>query len=163
MKNIRPILVFGGLAVIGVALYRYYKKQVDFLKDITYQVIGFKVVSISLDKVSLDIKARIFNASNVEATVKEMYLDVLINGVKVGNVNEVKNIPILPSKTSDISFNFSFSPKLIGLNIVELVSSSVNSKDLILKLEGYVKMNSGFISASLPFEYENNLKSYLKK
>lgn len=163
MKNIRPILVFGGLAVIGVALYRYYKKQVDFLKDITYQVIGFKVVSISLDKVSLDIKARIFNASNVEATVKEMYLDVLINGVKVGNVNEVKNIPILPSKTSDISFNFSFSPKLIGLNIVELVSSSVNSKDLILKLEGYVKMKSGFISASLPFEYENNLKSYLKK
>lgn len=163
MKNIRPILVFGGLAVIGVALYRYYKKQIDFLKDITYQVVGFRVVSISLDKVSLDIKARIFNASNVEATVKEMYLDVLINGVKVGNVNEVKDILIMPTKSTDISFNFSFSPKLIGMNIVELISSSVNSKDLLLKLEGYVKMKSGFISASLPFEYENNLKSYLKK
>lgn len=163
MKNIRPILIFGGLSVIGIALYRYYKKQIDFLKDITYQVIGFKVVSISLDKVSLDIKARIFNASNVEATVKEMYLDVFINRVKVGNVNEVKDILIMPTKSTDISFNFSFSPKLIGLNIVELISSSVNSKDLILRLEGYVKMKSGFLSASLPFEYENNLKSYLKK
>lgn len=163
MKNLRPILIFGGLGVIGFSLYRYYKKQIDFLKDITYQVIGFRVVSITLDKVSIDIKARIFNASNVEATVKEMYLDVLINDVKVGNVNEVKDILILPTKSTDISFNFTFSPKLIGLNIVNLISSSVATKDLILRLEGYIKMKSSFISASLPFEYENNLKSYLKK
>jgi LEA14-like dessication related protein len=163
MKNIRPILVFGGLAVIGIALYRYYKKQIDFLKDITYQVIGVRVVSVSLDKVSLDIKARIFNASNVEATVKEMYLDVLVNEVKVGNVNEVKDILILPSKSTDISFNFAFSPRLIGMNIVELISASASTKDVTFRLEGYIKMKSSFISASLPFEYQNNLKSILKK
>jgi LEA14-like dessication related protein len=163
MKNLRPILVFGGLAVIGIALFRYYKKQIDFLKDITYQVIGFSVVSITLDKVSLNIKARIFNASNVEATIKELYLDVLVNEVKVGNVNEVKDILILPSKSTDISFNFSFSPKLIGMNIVQLISASTMTKDIKLRLEGYIKMKSSFISASLPFEYENNLKSILKK
>jgi LEA14-like dessication related protein len=163
MKNLRPILVFGGLAVIGIALFRYYKKQIDFLKDITYQVIGLSVVSITLDKVSLNIKARIFNASNVEATVKELYLDVLVNEVKVGNVNEVKDILILPSKSTDISFNFSFSPKLIGMNIVQLISASTMTKDIKLRLEGYIKMKSSFISASLPFEYENNLKSILKK
>jgi LEA14-like dessication related protein len=163
MKNLRPILVFGGLAVIGIALFRYYKKQIDFLKDITYQVIGLSVVSITLDKVSLNIKARIFNASNVEATVKELYLDVLVNEVKVGNVNEVKDILILPLKSTDISFNFSFSPKLIGMNIVQLISASTMTKDIKLRLEGYIKMKSSFISASLPFEYENNLKSILKK
>ena len=163
MKNLRPILVFGGLAVIGIALFRYYKKQIDFLKDITYQVIGLSVVSITLDKVSLNIKARIFNASNVEATVKELYLDVLVNEVKVGNVNEVKDILILPLKSTDISFNFSFSPKLIGMNIVQLISASTMTKDIKLRPEGYIKMKSSFISASLPFEYENNLKSILKK
>jgi LEA14-like dessication related protein len=133
------------------------------LKDITYQVIGLSVVSITLDKVSLNIKARIFNASNVEATVKELYLDVLVNEVKVGNVNEVKDILILPLKSTDISFNFSFSPKLIGMNIVQLISASTMTKDIKLRLEGYIKMKSSFISASLPFEYENNLKSILKK
>lgn len=163
MKNLRPILVFGGLAVIGIALFRYYKKQIDFLKDITYQVIGVSVVSITLDKVSLNIKARIFNASNVEATIKELYLDVLVNEVKVGNVNEIKDILILPSKSTDISFNFSFSPKLIGMNIIQLISASTMTKDIKLRLEGYIKMKSSFISASLPFEYENNLKSILKK
>jgi hypothetical protein len=37
------------------------------------------------------------------------------------------------------------------------------TKDIKLRPEGYIKMKSSFISASLPFEYENNLKSILKK
>jgi len=96
MKSLKPILIVTGLGVIGYALYRYYLKQIDFLKDITYQVIGLKIIGISQNQVSMDITTRIYNASNVEATVNEMYLDFLINGIKVGSVNETKDILILP-------------------------------------------------------------------
>jgi hypothetical protein len=77
MKSLKPILIVTGLGVIGYALYRYYLKQIDFLKDITYQVIGLKIIGISQNQVSMDITTRIYNASNVEATVNEMYLDFL--------------------------------------------------------------------------------------
>ena len=121
MKSLKPILIVTGLGVIGYALYRYYLKQIDFLKDITYQVVGIRVVGVSQNQVSMDITTRIYNASNVEATVNEMYLDVLINGIKVGSVNETKDILILPSKTTDITFNFKFNPRIIGQNILDII------------------------------------------
>lgn len=163
MNKLRPFLIVGGLGVIGYALYRYYMKQIDFLKDVTYKVTGLRIKSITSSLVSLDIDAKIYNASNVEATVKQMYLDVSINGIRVGNVNEVKDISILPQASSDITFNFAFNPRLISKNILDVVSLSVQAKDLTIDFKGYVKVKSSFITATIPFEYQNNLKSILKK
>lgn len=163
MKFIKPILIFSGIGIIGYALYRYYLKQIDFLKDITYQVIGLKILSASVNQISMDITTRIFNASNVEATVTEMYLDFLINGVKVGSVNETKNILILPTKTTDITFNFKFNPRILGQNALNLVSLSLGAKDVLFEAKGFVKVRSSFISTTIPFEYSNNLKSILNK
>lgn len=163
MNKLRPYLILGGIGVIGYALYRYYLRQINFLKDITYQVIGLNIRSISASQVSLDVTTRIYNASNVEAVVKEMYLDFFVNGVRVGNVNEVKDILILPSKTTDISFNFAFNPRLIGKNVVDILSQSVSAKDVVFDIKGYIRVKSAFITTSIPFEYQNNLKSLLKK
>lgn len=162
-NKLRPILIVGGLAVIGYALYRYYLKQIDFLKDVTYQITGVRIKSISASLVSLDISAKIFNASNVEAIVKQIYLDVFINNVKVGVVNEVKDIPILPQQSSDVTFNFSFNPRLVVSNIRDVLSFSIAAKDLNIDMNGYVKVKSAFISSTIPFEYKNNLKSLLNK
>ena len=163
MKNLRPYFIFGGVGVIAYALYRYYTKQIGFLKNITYQVVGLKVKSITANQVSLDITTRIYNASNVEATVKEMFLDFFINDVRVGNVNEVKDILILPSQTSDITFNFSFNPRLIGKNILDILSLTLAAKDMKFDIKGYVRVKSAFIQTTLPFEYTNNLKAILNK
>jgi len=162
-NKLRPFLIVGGLGIIGYALYRYYMRQLNFLKDITYQITGLNIKSVTQSLVSMDISAKIYNASNVEATVTQMYLDVFINDVRVGNVNEVKEILILPQKSTDITFNFQFNPRLIGKNVREVILSSINSKDIMIKFNGYVKVRSSFISATIPFEYQNNLKSYLKK
>ena len=162
MKNLKPVLVIAGMGLIGYSLYRYYRKQLDFLKDITYKVTGVKIVSVSKNLISLDITAQIYNASNVEATVKQMYLDFFINGVRVGNINEVKDIKILPLKSSLVSFNFSFSPSLIGKNVAEIVTATLGVKDLIFDIKGFVKVRSAFVGATIPFEYQNNLKTLLK-
>lgn len=162
MRTLKPLLVFTGLAVIGYALVRYYKQQINFLKDITYQVVGLKVVKLAVDNVSLDITNRIFNASNVEATIKEMYLDFIVNGIKVGSVNDVKDIVVLPAKTTDATYRFSFDPRLVLGNLVNLVSLSVAAKDMTFEAKGYVKVESGFIKTTIPFEYKNNFKSLIK-
>lgn len=162
MKGLKTIAVLGGLGIIGYALYRYYKIQAKFLEDITYQVLGVRVAKISASAITLDITARIYNASNVEAVVKEMYLDLLVNEVKVGNVNEIKDIPILPQKSSDISFSITFNPQLIKKNVVDLITFTIAAKDMKYDVKGYVKVKSGFLTTSLPFSYSNNLKSVIK-
>lgn len=163
MNKLRPFLILGGVGVIGYALYRYYLKQIDFLKNITYQVTGVKIKSVTSNQVSMDITTRIYNASNVEAVVKEMYLDVLLNGIRVGNVNEVKDILVLPQKTTDVTFNFTFSPRVIGKNALDLISLSVAAKDITIELKGYTRVKSSFITSTIPFEYSNNLKAFLNK
>ena len=163
MKGLKTISILAGLGLIGYAIYRYYLKQIDFIKDITYQVKGIKIREFSKNKVSLDISALIFNASNVEATVTQMYLDVLINGTKVGKVNEIKDIPIKPKQSTLIEFNFAFEPSLIFKNVVDLITLTIAAKDMVVDIKGYIRVKSGFLSTPLPFEYKTNLKSYIKK
>lgn len=163
MKKLTPIFVFSGIAVIGYALYRYYLKQVDFIKDITYQVSGINVISADANRVSLEILTRIYNASNVEATLEQMYLEVFFNGVKVGEVNEIRDILIEPLKSSNISFVFNFNPRLIGQNILNLITLTIAAKDIILDVRGFVKVRSGFVKTTIPFEYKNNLYSLIKR
>lgn len=163
MKKAVPLFFATGIAIIGLALYRYYKKQIDFIKDIQYQVTGMNILSISSSLVSLEILAQIFNASNVEAVVKQMYLSVEINGVKVGEINESKDILILPRKRSNISFKFAFNPREIGKNIINLITLTIAAKDMVMDIKGYVKVQSGVVQATIPFEYQNDLQSLLKK
>lgn len=162
MKSLKPLLVVTGLAVIGYALVRYYKQQINFLKDITYQIVGVKIIKVGIDNITLDITNRIYNASNVEATIKEMYLDFTINGIKVGNVNDVKDIVVLPLKTTDATYRFSFDPRLVLGNLVNLVTLTIAAKDMTFEAKGYVKVESGFIKTTIPFEYKNNFKSLIK-
>lgn len=163
MKSLKTISILAGLGLIGYALYRYYLKQIDFIKDITYQVKGLKIREFKKQKVSLDITALVFNASNVEATVTQMYLDVFVNKIKVGNVNEIKDIVIKPKQSTLIDFNFAFDPSLVLKNVVDLVTLSIAAKDMVIDIKGYIRVKSGFLSTPLPFEYQTNLKSYLKK
>lgn len=163
MKNyLKPTLIFSGLAIIGFALYRYYQKQLNFLSNIQYSLVGLKVLNFTKDQVTLEITQKIYNASNVEAKVTEMYLDVFLNGVKVGNIDESTDILILPTKSTNVSYKLTFDPQLILKNIVNLVTLTVALKDMTIKAEGYVKVNSGFIYTTIPFTYNNNLKSLLK-
>lgn len=163
MKAIRGILAATGIGLIGYAIYRYYKKQAEFIQQYEYKVVGIKVVTLQKEMVSLDITTKIFNNSNVEAVVKEIYLDIFLNGVKVGNVDEVKDTIVRAKGTSFFSFRFSFNPKVVLGNLLSIATLSLALKDLVIQLKGFVKVKSGFLQVNVPFEYQNNIKSLLNK
>jgi len=163
MKYLKPILAITGVSIIGFALYKYYKKQIDFLKDISYKITGIRLVNITKGDVTIEVIMDIYNASNVEATVTEIFLDFTMNGTKVGSINESKEFVILPTKTSEVRYNFTFNPSLIVKNIVNIATITLSLKDVKFVADGYIKVKSGFISTTLPFVYENTLKNILKK
>jgi len=163
MKYLKPALIISGLGVIGYALFRYYKKQIDFVKDIQYTISGLKIVNISKEDVTFEIFLKVYNASNVEAKVTEIYLDVMMNGTKVGSINESNEFTIMPTQTTDVSYKFSFNPSLIIKNIVNILTLTVQLKDVVIVADGYMKVKSGFLSTTIPFAYQNTLKNLLKK
>jgi LEA14-like dessication related protein len=163
MKAVKPILLISGIGVIAYAIYNYYQKQFKLLADVQTTLVGLKIVSVSKTAVVLDITSRIMNVSNVEATVKQMYLDCFLNGVLVGNVNEIKDINILAGKSSDIPFRFTFNPSLILGNVVNILTLAVQLKDMKFVAKGYVKVQSNFVTTTVPFEYQSDLKSLINK
>ena len=163
MKYLKPALIVSGLGVIGYALFRYYKKQIDFVKDIQYTISGLKIVNIAKEDVTLEIFLKVYNASNVEAKVTEIFLDVIMNGTKVGSINESTEFTIMPTKTTEVSYKFSFNPSLVIKNIVNILTLTVALKDVVIVADGYMKVKSGFLSTTVPFTYQNTLKNLLKK
>ena len=163
MKYLKPALIVSGLGVIGYALFRYYKKQIDFVKDIQYTISGLKIVNIAKEDVTLEIFLKVYNASNVEAKVTEIFLDVIMNGTKVGSINESTEFTIKPTQTTEVSYKFSFNPSLVIKNIVNILTVTVALKDVVIVADGYMKVKSGFLSTTVPFTYQNTLKNLLKK
>lgn len=163
MKYLKPALIISGLGVIGYALIRYYKKQIDFVKDIQYTISGLKIVNIAKEDVTLEIFLKVYNASNVEAKVTEIFLDVIMNGTKVGSINESTEFIVKPTQTTEVSYKFSFNPSLVIKNIVNILTLTVALKDVVIVADGYMKVKSGFLSTTVPFTYQNTLKNLLKK
>jgi hypothetical protein len=69
---------------------------------------------------------------------------------------------VLPAKTTDATYRFSFDPRLVLGNIVNLVTLTIAAKDMTFEAKGFVKVESGFVKATIPFEYKNNFKSLIK-
>lgn len=162
MKYLKPILAVTGLGVIGYALYRYYLKQLDFLKDIQYKITGVRIVNVQKGDVTLEIIMDVYNASNVDATISEIFLDVTMNGIKVGSINESQEFSIKSTSTTQVRYNFTFNPSLIIKNIVNIAALTLSLKDINFVADGYLKVRSGFISTTIPFTYQNTLKNLLK-
>jgi len=162
MKLLKPLLFVGGGSLLAYGLYQYYLAQKKFIEQIKYKFVGLKIVEFAKDNVTLDITVNLFNGSDVQATAKEMYLDVMINDVIVGNINEVKDVVILSKKSTNFTYRFSFNPQLILKNIVDLISFTIQAKNLNFVVKGYVNIDFGIYKTTLPFTFHDNLKNILK-
>jgi len=162
MKLLKPLLFVGGCSLLAIAFYKYYLSQKKFIEQIKFKFVGLKIITISKENITLDITVSIYNESDIQATAKEMYLDVMINDIVVGNINEVKDVVIMSKKSTNFTYRFSFNPQLILKNIVDLISFSIQAKNLNFEVKGYVNMDFGIYKTTLPFTYQDNLKKILK-
>ena len=158
MRGLKTAALVGGVGVISYALYRYYKKQLDILKELQYEIVTFRPVEIKPSKMSFDVTVKVFNPSNIQVKITEMLLDVYVNGNAVGKVNEVKDIDLNPGQTTLVSFNFAINASSLGKNLVDLITKTIASRQLVVDLKGFIRARSAFVSTSMPFEYRKQIK-----
>jgi AAA+ superfamily predicted ATPase len=83
--------IFAGIGVglLGFGLYKYFQIQAKLLKDYEYKIIKIKPVKFTLAEATFEIVIRFISKSNIEATIKSLYLDVIVEGVNVGYIQSV--------------------------------------------------------------------------
>lgn len=154
----KKLLIFGGIAGAVAGIVIYYKKQVALLEDFDYKVIGGRIDHIKEDDAVIYIKFRVFNKSKLQAIITNLNLDVLIDGTKVANVEEVKDILVPAKGYSDVEIKVAFNPKQIGQNILNLALGFLSKMDSNIRLDGYMTVKAGFIKTSVPFYYNTTAK-----
>jgi len=144
-----------------LGLYTYFKTQTKKLLEFDWKVSGIRVTNFSLNELAIDITFLFTSKADIEAKINRIYLDLYLQGKNVGYVSEVKPF-ILPARGSaNIPVHVSVSPQDILRNIIDLTLGVGKQKDVMFKLKGFANVSSGFISTTLPIEYETSLKQYL--
>lgn len=152
-----------GLGLLGFGLYRYFTIQSKLLKDYSYKLASIRIKKFTLSEASIEFVIRFFNKSSIEATIKKLYLDILIEGKPVGFIEENKPFVLPANGSSDIPLTITFSPKLILSNVLEVVASGVKNKDLRFQFTGYADVHSGFIKKVIKIDYKDVISSYIGK
>ncbi len=159
----RVLIVLGILAAAGAGAYFYYRKQLEELENFTYNVIGINIGDYSVDHASLFLKIRITSNSTIDATIKDLSIDVFMDGQKVGNIEDTRPF-IIPAKGySDVDLTVALSPKLVLASAGKVLTSLIGQKDFAINLRGFIRIRSAFLQVSVPFSYDSSLKQLLSK
>lgn len=149
----------GGVGLFGYALYRFYNKQVQLLKDFKWKIIGFDIKSFEGNRVTGTIDIRFSSESDIEILIKNFYLDVYLNGVYIGYIMDNRENVIPARGYNDLSFDFSLNPQFVFSNALDIITTGLSQSDTMMGLEGFIKLKSGFIGATVKIDCECSVKN----
>ena len=129
------------------------------MKQFTYKVIDFTFDVADLQTIKGVLKFRFSSIADIELTIKKFYLDVYINGDRVGYVEDVNTFIIPAQGYTDIPFSYTIDPQYVIKNMVDIIAYSTKLKDAIITFDGYAQVKSGFISATIPIKSNCSVKN----
>jgi LEA14-like dessication related protein len=158
-KTAKTLIIIGGVAFLG-GLFLYMRRQFKLLAEYDYKIVGFKFRKLSGTQVTFDVTTRIFNKSNIEATVKKIYLEIFVQNTKVGFVTQEGQWNIPAKGSTDIQMKITVNPQLLLKNAAAVILSGAKQKDLNFTLQGYANLSSGFLSTTIPITYSDKVSAY---
>lgn len=159
-RTAKTLIIIGGVAFLaGLALYL--RKQFQLLAEYDYKIVGFRLRKLSGNQTTFDVTTRIFNKSNIEASVNKIFLEIFVENNKVGFVTEEGQWLIPAKGSTDIQMKITVNPQLLLKSATTVILSGVKQKDLNFTLKGYANVSSGFLSTTIPITYSDKVSAYL--
>ena len=148
-------LILGGVGVIGFALYRYFKYQVDLALQYDYNVKNLNVVSVDENKVSVTVDFDITNKSNFEIILNSYDLEFYFKDVPFGNSFSANPIRIMPNSKFTVKANGIIDANAVKSSALALASDIWNRKPINIQLKGNMRIKFLGINTTLNFDKES--------
>lgn len=141
------------LSVSQKGCFHISEPEVSSLKNL-------QITEIKKEYAALQLSAHIKNPNKFRFKITEANLSLFVNEVEVGKVVEFEKVVIPASSDQDYTFDLKVDLSEMKSNLLTMIAGFFTKKSGI-KVSGYIKVRSLFISRKIYFE-DNNLKDLLK-
>lgn len=117
---------------------------------------GFSIKSFNTKKIEIQTTAVFFNTYNAKAKLDEVFIEVYLEDIKIGNISQVEDISIPKQSAFDVPLSLKLEPPGPALKSTIWQSGRLLfGKSVKVKYVGYVKMKAiGFIPIKVKVEDE---------
>lgn len=152
--NSRTILFFSGFGILVFGVGRYFYLQKKLLDQNDFKFKTLKINSVNKNTIDLNIVLELINNSDINAVCEAFYLEVFLDTEKIGVIQKEEPFQYPAKSSIDVDLSTIFQTGYIVSNAVDILFSLLSKKEIRLRIEGYAKIKSGFISATIPLNNE---------
>lgn len=121
-----------------------------------------EVEELSMQAVRLKVYIPIENPNNISFNVKNLNLDLILNGKNVGKVKKLKKTKILKNSKHTYPFSFELTTKDALTNIIYLIAE-LQRRNPELEVEGSVTVSKIGVFKKIKIDHKESFDKYYKK
>jgi LEA14-like dessication related protein len=148
----RKGLLFGGLALAGFGMYRYFKHQVNMALNYDYKIKDFKIDKIDGQNVTISLAVDIKNKSSFKVKIREYDFQLSFKGIPFANTKSNVEMEILPESVFTFKTSGVVSLDKAKTAIMPFVKDVVNKKPINIQIVGYLKIKFLGIPSTIKFD-----------
>jgi|TARA_R110001592_G_scaffold20489_12_gene83092 LEA14-like dessication related protein len=153
-------LFLGALAGISIYLYR----QSVLLQAICYDFVSITYGGTQNNTSTINTRLKFSNYADYPITIKRYRMDILVDGVEIGKLDEEMNeeIPARGTKEIDFIANADFN-KTISTAITSLFEQLIDKSSSDIRIVGNASISTGIVSIDdYPIDYTTNTSELLQ-
>jgi LEA14-like dessication related protein len=151
----KKVLLFGGIALAGFGLYRYFKYQIELALSYQYALKDFKILPQTKDGI-LDVSAvfSITNKSSFKVVVKDYNLQLFFKDVQFASTKSTQQITVQPNSTFEVTGVGEIDLEKSKVAILPFIKDVFERKPIDIAVSGKINIVFLGIPTSLDFDKE---------
>lgn len=145
-------LLFGGIAIAGFGLYRYFKYQIDLALNYDYKLKDFKIISQVGDIMKVSAVFQITNKSSFKVDITGYDLKLFFKDIQFAQTVLTEKTTIQPNSSFEIIGYGDIDIKKTKILILPLITDILNKKPIDVSVSGTIGVVFLGIPTTLKFD-----------
>lgn len=148
----KKVLLFGGLAIAGFGLYRYFKHQIDLALNYDYKLKDFKIIGQEGDLLKVSATFEISNKSSFTIDVTGYDLELFFKDIPFALTKSREKITIKPNSSFQIVGYGEINIKTAKIVILPFLKDILERKPIDISVSGIINITFLAIPTTLKFD-----------
>jgi LEA14-like dessication related protein len=154
----KKVLLFGGIALAGFGLYRYFRYQIEMALNYQYKIKDFKIISQEGDVVKVSATFQITNKSSFKVDINSYNLELFFKDIPFAITKSNDKITIKPNSSFDIVGYGEINISKSKIAILPFIKDVMDRKPIDISVTG--KVNVVFLGVPTSFEFDKEKFNY---